>query len=372
MTAPAATRQLRMLFVNENIGGNATMHLHLRRALADIADVDAEVIDAAPRGPLRRAAGVAIPGLGSLDLDLAPLRGQVALSAHVRRRLRTVAGRYDVLHAYTHNAVLLSIDLLRSQPSIVGLDATTAQSVRLLPYRRPTRFTERSVRPARRLEQRVYDAADAITVKSDWARRSLLEDYDVDAARIHLVPYGITVPPPPRVPIQDDLIVFVGRSMERKGGWLLLDAWRRSLRNEARLVLVTPERVAAEPGLEVVSDIRPGDGRLEQLLASAAVLAFPTTADTFGYAALEAMAVGTPVVAAHAAAMPEIVHDGVTGRLVAPHDADALAAGLREVLEDPDTRARWGAAARQRVLDCFDARVTTQQVVDLARTLVAS
>lgn len=363
---------LRALFVNENIGGNATMHVHLRRALAaGHPEVDAEFLDVPPRGPLRRAVGVAVPGLARHDLDLAPLRGQLALSALVRRRLDRRTCRPDVLHLYTHNAGLLAQRHLRDTPSVVGLDATTAQSVRLLPYRAPTRFTEATSRPSRRLERRVYAAADVIVAKSRWAHRSLVDDYDVDPSRIRLIPYGITVPAVPAVARQDDLVAFVGRSMQRKGGWLLLEAWRRHLSGDCRLLLVTPEAVPEEPGVTVVGDLRPGDPRLFELLASASVLAFPSTGDTFGYAALEAMAVQTPVVAARSTALPELVEDGETGTLVAPHRPDELAVGLRGVLDDPARGRRMGTAGRRVVMERFDARVTTAQLVDLLGEVAA-
>jgi alpha-maltose-1-phosphate synthase len=356
---------LRALFVNENIGGNAPMHTHLRRALERIPGVTADFLDADGRGLLRRVAGAAVPGLARLDLDLAPVRGQLALSAHVRHRLRRWEAPYDVLHVYTHNAALLSTDILRRTPTIVGLDATSRQSLRLLPYRRPTSFTAWSQRPAVRMERRVYAEANAIVAKSQWARQSLLDDYGIDPERIHLIPYGIEVPDVPAVARDQQLIVFVGRSMTRKGGWLLLDAWRRRLRGHTRLLLVTPEPVPEEPDVTVVRDIRAGDPRLHQLLASAAVLAFPSTGDTFGYAALEAMAVETPVVAARSAAIPEIVTDGMNGVLVDPNDPEALAAGIERVLGEKDYGRSLGRAARMTVLDKFDARVTTDELARL-------
>lgn len=368
MTAPSLDRPpIRALFVNENIGGNATMHLHLRAALKNFPEVAASFLDAGGRGPLRKVAGAAVPGLGSLDLDLAPLRDQLTLSAHVRRRLRRWPSPYDVLHIYTHNAALLSTDVLRATPTVVGLDATSRQSLRLLPYRRPTRFTAWSQRPGVQLEKGVYAAANAIVAKSEWARQSLLEDYDIAPERVRLIPYGIEVADVPDVPRDRELIAFVGRSMSRKGGWLLLDAWRRRLRPHARLLLVTPEEVPSEPGVTVVRDVRPGDRRLQELLASAAVLAFPSTGDTFGYAALEAMAMQTPVVAARSAAIPEIVEDRCNGILVEPGDADALAEGLGRVLGEEQERRAFGHRARATVMARFDARVTTKQLVCLLR-----
>jgi glycosyltransferase involved in cell wall biosynthesis len=353
---------MRALFVNENIGGNATMHLHLRQALLrDHPDIDASFFDVPPRGIARKVLGAAVPGLARLDLDLAATRGHVSLSALVRRRLDTWPDPFDVLHVYTHNAALLSVRHLRRHPSVVGLDATTAQSARLLPYRDPTRFTPTAIRPSQALERRVYDAADVIVAKSSWARASLVDEYGVDPAKIRTIPYGIEMPPAPEVERRPDQIAFVGRSMARKGGWLLLDVWRRHLRSDHRLVLVTPEDVAPEPGLTVLRDLRTGDPRLLEVLASSAVLAFPSTGDTFGYALLEAMSVGTPAVAFAAAAVPEIIDHGRTGLLVEPGDTDGLAAAL------PSVTVAMGDAARHDVRARFDAAVTTAQLVALLR-----
>jgi len=144
-----------------------------------------------------------------------------------------------------------------------------------------------------------------------------------------------------------------------------VDAWRRHLRPHTKLLLVTPEPVEEEPGVTVVRDVKTGDPRLHQLLASASVLAFPSTGDTFGYAALEAMAAETPVVAARSAAIPEIVEDDVSGVLVEPHDPSALAAGIERVLGESDNGRSLGQAARKTVLDRFDARITTIQLAQL-------
>jgi glycosyltransferase involved in cell wall biosynthesis len=60
--------------------------------------------------------------------------------------------------------------------------------------------------------------------------------------------------------------------------------------------------------------------------------------------ALEAMAVGTPVVATRLGALAEIIQDGVNGRLVAPGDWRALAGAFREIVNDRGTLDRWRAA----------------------------
>ncbi len=79
--------------------------------------------------------------------------------------------------------------------------------------------------------------------------------------------------------------------------------------------------------------MRPGyldDAGLHAALRGAAVLAYPSRYEGFGFPPLQAMATGVPVVATAAGAVPEVVGDGAW--LVPPGDADALAARLVEVL----------------------------------------
>jgi glycosyltransferase involved in cell wall biosynthesis len=130
---------------------------------------------------------------------------------------------------------------------------------------------------------------------------------------------------------------------------------------------VTPERVPLTDGLEVHNDVRQADGKLEQILASADVLVMPGDVDTFGYSILEAMAASLPVVAPRLAAIPEVVDDGVTGLLVPPGDDVALTTALRRLVLDGAEREAMGTAARQRVLERFDARLTTDALVEILR-----
>ena len=83
------------------------------------------------------------------------------------------------------------------------------------------------------------------------------------------------------------------------------------------------------------------------MLASYAVECFP-------YAALEAMAAGRGVVSTNVGGLPEMVDDGVTGRLVPPHDGDALARALLEGLDDATgDDPQWGRAGWERARRVF-------------------
>lgn len=85
------------------------------------------------------------------------------------------------------------------------------------------------------------------------------------------------------------------------------------------------------------------------------VFAFPSTstAEAFGLVSVEAMACGVPVVASDLPGVRTVGEDGVTGLLVPPSDAVALAAALRRILDDSSLRDRMGRASRERVLSRY-------------------
>ena len=366
-SANGVSRPIRVLFVNENLGGHETMHLHLRRSLlADHPDVTATFIDMPKPGLARRLAGAPVPGLRNIDADLQSLRSLLAQCAAVRRTLLRAAPAHDVVHVYSQNAGLLSAGLLRSMPAVVSTDTTNSINAYHLPYRAPGRFTAASLVPTMALERRVFASATLVVGQSEDVARQL-EPYGVERDRIRVIPFGITIgPPEARQPPRGlPRVTFVGKTMGRKGGWTLLRAFNESLRDRCRLTLVTRDPVPPAPGVEVISDTRPGDGVVPRLLAESEVFALPSEIDKSPYAVLEAMAAGVPVVATGVAGIPEMVPDGVAGILVPHGDHRALATAIGSLLDDEEKRRRMGAAARQRVLERFDARRTTADLVDV-------
>ncbi|MBV9101521.1 MAG: glycosyltransferase [Candidatus Dormibacteraeota bacterium] len=88
--------------------------------------------------------------------------------------------------------------------------------------------------------------------------------------------------------------------------------------------------------------------QLPDLYALAEVCVVPSRTESFGFVALEAQALGTPVVAAAVGGLTEVVEDGVTGVLVPGRDASRWADAIASVLSDPERRGAMGEAARQR------------------------
>ena len=82
------------------------------------------------------------------------------------------------------------------------------------------------------------------------------------------------------------------------------------------------------------------------LLSLADAFVLPSAQESFGLAALEAMACEVPVVASHVGGLPEVIEDGVTGFLHPPGDLDAMAQSTLRLLTDEALRQRMGEAAR--------------------------
>lgn len=357
---------MRALFVNENIGGHRTVHLNLAQTLSGALDGTADFINVPPPGPVRRILGAPVPGLARLDLDLQPLRAQLAAAAWVRNRIGALVPSYDVVHIYTANAALLSPRLLSTVPTVVTLDTTNTLNGYRLPYRHPTRFTPWTVAATVGFERRVYAAATLVVANSGWAADSLRDSYGLPDDKVRVLPFGISIIDPALVPAPTTsrpTIAFVGNRMERKGGTRLLRLYERELVDRCDLALVTHDPVDAGPGVHVHSDVTPGSPRLWEVLGGASIFCFPSTIDQAPNAILEAMAAGLPVVALAVGAVPEMVVHGETGLLVAPGDDRGLLAALRALLDDPQRARAMGAAGRLRCREHYDMADSAHRLV---------
>jgi glycosyltransferase involved in cell wall biosynthesis len=157
--------------------------------------------------------------------------------------------------------------------------------------------------------------------------------------------------------------VFAGRLTRQKALETAFDALARV--PEARLVLVGdgPERAELERhaaasgvnGRVMFLGARPRD-EVFRALAGAHAALLPSAWENLPHAAVEALAVGTPVVATAVGGVPEVVHDGENGLLVPPGSPARLAEAMRSVLDD-GLRARLAAAAAPSVAQLSRERI---------------
>lgn len=245
--------------------------------------------------------------------------------------------------------------------------------------------------PARRVGNWV-GFADALWGCSEHITGKIRARFPALAHRCQTIPNGVDGAQfaRTRAPLRGQQILFVGRLSPEKGLHVLIEAFARlaPARPNATLRLVGPAAptppaflidLDSDPRVKALRRFYPGDylqqlqalvpaslrhrvqftpelppRKLPAVYAGAAVLANPSLSEAFGMSLVEAMASGVPVVAARTGGMPEIVEDGVTGRLVAADDPSALADALAEALEpSAELRART-TLARQRALARFD------------------
>lgn len=110
---------------------------------------------------------------------------------------------------------------------------------------------------------------------------------------------------------------------------------------------------------------------LSRAYRRAAVCILPSKWENAPYAALEAMASGTPVIACDSGGAPELIHDGVDGFLVPVDDAQTLAARIATVLTQPGLRQQLGSKARRRVEQSFSVERVLPRMLDAYRHAIA-
>lgn len=243
------------------------------------------------------------------------------------------------------------------------------------------------------IEQLAYENAAAVVAVSAGMRADILRSYpQVDPSRVRVIHNGIDVER--WRPVHDPAflssigmdperpsVVFVGRITRQKGLPYLLQA-ARLLPPEVQLVLCagapdTPEIMAeVQEGVRLLQQTREGvvwiermlpRDELSAILAAATTFVCPSVYEPLGIVNLEAMACGAAVVGTATGGIPEVVDDGVTGRLVpieqvqdgtgTPTDPERfvadLAAVLTEVATDPERARAYGEAGRERARTQF-------------------
>lgn len=178
----------------------------------------------------------------------------------------------------------------------------------------------------------------------------------------------------------DELLIFTaGSVIPRKGHLILLralDALRGTAVPKWRLVIAgwlvgdEPEKLrafAAERGMTERLLLLGQRDDIPDLLAASDIFALPSLWEGLPLSMLEAMFAERPIVASRVAGVPEAVDSGVEGLLVPPGDVGALAEALGALLQDPELRARLGAAARARALRAFSIAAMTDAYLQLYR-----
>jgi D-inositol-3-phosphate glycosyltransferase len=251
--------------------------------------------------------------------------------------------------------------------------------------------------PAARIigEEQVVEAADMLIASTDIEAKQLINLYDADPGRVEVVHPGVDLAVfRPRdthaarehlgLPLDAHVVLFAGRLQPLKAPDVLLRAVALLLEEtpglRSRLVvpvvggpsgtgLEHPEslaELASELGIDDVVRFVPPVPAAELAVwdAAASVVAVPSYNESFGLVAAEALATGTPVVAAAVGGLTTVVEDEENGLLVDTHEPRDWAAALRRVLLDDALRARLSEGARARAAR-FSWENTAERTLDV-------
>lgn len=258
------------------------------------------------------------------------------------------------------------------------------------------------------VERTAIEMADAVIAVSEGTRKDVLQHFHVDPGKVHIIYNGIDpneyrkVDPSPAlrkygVDPRKPFVLFVGRITRQKGIIHLVEAIRH-MDPGFQVVLCagapdTPEiAIEMRTAVEQACKNREGVFWIDEMVDKETVIQFYSGADVFccpsiyepfGIINLEAMACETPVVAASVGGIPEVVVHDQTGFLVpvaqlheSPftplepgHFAQDLAHNINRLMADPDRRAAFARAGRERAIKTFSWSAIARKTVDLYASL---
>lgn len=311
------------------VGGSEVYAARLLAAVAPrLGGADSEAVDL----ELAAMAGVraAHPDLARLAWHEARWdgRNRVRRAAVESTWLARRSAGFDVVHHFGGR-----LPARRSGPSVL-----TVHDIQ--PLDLPANFSTAKRRYLGWALPRSVRAADVVAVPSQWVADRLSDRLAVAPERVRVVPSTYRAPDRPSGPPPMDgqpFVLYPAATYPHKNHALLIEAHAavRARHPDTLLVLTgaqgrahaaVAEQAARTPGVVHLGHV--DEARLASLLAAARAVAFPSHYEGFGLPVLEAMQCGTPVIAADATALPEVLGDG--GTLVGPHDVDGWVDALRE------------------------------------------
>ena len=213
------------------------------------------------------------------------------------------------------------------------------------------------------------------------SQRDLLQGLGLSSERIFVRHNLIPRRTVPEVE-QEAAVIYAGRLAEVKGLHLLMTAWDRYRRiaGDPGLHLVIAgagplqDEVAAwassRPSVEMTGEV--DSSRCSELIAASRAIIVPSTwEETFGLVVVEAMAVGTPAIAADHGSLAELISPGVDGVLFRPGDPAALASALADIEAHPEQYEAFGDQARKTYEQRFDPERSLEHLLDIYRFAIA-
>ncbi|MDX2148545.1 MAG: glycosyltransferase [Planctomycetota bacterium] len=224
-----------------------------------------------------------------------------------------------------------------------------------------------AVKEAVEVQRRVLAGVSHTFTLTEWARRSIIEDYGVPPERVSAVYIGSNIQPPRELPPpKPKQILFVGIDWERKGGPALVKGFEVLRRRvpDAELVVVGCDPGISQPGVRCLGYLPPSDPKNRELIArlfcESRCFCMLSAFEPLGNVFVEAYACGLPIVAFDRGSRSEIVEHERSGLLCQTLEPDEVAAHIERLLTDDALHAR----LKSRALELAAQRFHWMSVVE--------
>lgn len=242
------------------------------------------------------------------------------------------------------------------------------------PYGYPN-ISKKHIQQAFDYEKKLYDKMDYIFPMSRWLADSFVNDFKIDATKVIPVGAGINLPrikdPVTKNP-GNPKILFVGKDFERKGGYVLLEAFKdvKKVIKNVELIIAGPTDIQDLPeGVKcegyISKNTNEGLEKLLTLYSEASIFVLPSLYEPFGIAFAEAMAHKLPCIGTNNCAMPEIIDDKINGFIVKPNDSKSLADRIITLLQDNKLRESMGEAAYKKYHSNYRWEIVTEKILNV-------
>ena len=219
--------------------------------------------------------------------------------------------------------------LRNEKPVAFWTDCTFAGMIDFFPHF--SNLCAESIKNGNKMEQRALSRCHLAIYSSEWAAESAVRNYDVDPAKVHVVPFGANVHSDRSMrDIEEFLekkstdicrLLFLGVDWHRKGGDVALAVAellnQRGIRTELEIVGCDPPRglpAFARCHGFISKKTEEGRNRLSELMAGSHFLILPSRAECYGIVFAEASSFGLPSLATRVGGIPTAIHDGENGQ----------------------------------------------------------
>ena len=226
------------------------------------------------------------------------------------------------------------------------------------------------------LTRHVYHKASHLLPLSNAVKDSLINDYQVPEEKITIVPPGMDIEKysvPDRTSSERNKkpfnILFIGYDFIRKGGDLLVKLASMPEFQNVQFNFVTKTYEGPKlSNIQIHDNISANSEPMFKLLHEADLFVLPTREDTHSVSALEAMAVGLPVIIVPVGGIPDIVEHGETGFLVAKDSIQELKEKISILKNNLELRLDMGIKSRRRVERKFNIKEIGNTVINIMQS----